>query len=340
MLSVSSDRSPSVDSKAYAGAVSRRSALRFGALAILAPPLLAACGPKDDTAPNGVDQLTPFYTSALADVATANAAAKALPGDAPTFQVAAQVRQAHASALAKEISRAAASSTTPKPPAGAPASAGASETDAINALVAALNKTAASTLVQQVPRYRAGLVASICGGCASLAQALTGSPVPSAPQSATLLAAGSPPAALDSGTVAALQKALAAEHAAFWVCGTANTFLSGSAASAVDTATIAHQLRRDSTEAVLAAGGTTPVQSQPAYKTPQPITDQASALAALATAEQDAEVAWRAVCENTDDHAVRSMGQAGLIGAVLWQTTWRHLASVVPASIAMPGQPG
>ena len=164
----------------YRSAVSRRSALRLGALAILAPPLLAACGPKDDTAPNGVDQLTPFYTSALADVATANAAAKAFPSDAPTFQVAAQVRQAHASALAKEISRAAASSTTPKPSAGAPASAGASESDAVNALVAALNKTAASTLVQQVPRYRAGLVASVCGGCASLAQALTGSPVPTA----------------------------------------------------------------------------------------------------------------------------------------------------------------
>jgi hypothetical protein len=34
------------------------------------------------------------------------------------------------------------------------------------------------------------------------------------------------------------------------------------------------------------------------------------------------------------------MGQAALIGAVLWQTAWRHLAGVTPASIAMPGQPG
>ena len=320
--------------------MSRRSALRLGALAILAPPLLAACGPKDDTAPNGVDQLTPFYTSALTDVASANAAARAFPSDAPTFQVAAQVRQAHADALAKEISRAATSSTTAKPPAGAPAAVAGSAGDAVTALVAALNQTSAATLVQQVPRYRAGLVASICGGCASLAQALNGAPVPTTQQSATLTAAGSPSGSLAADTVAALQKALAAEHAAFWVCGTANTFLSGSAGTADDTATIAHQTRRDTTEQVLTAGGATPVQSQAAYKTPQPITDQASALAALAIAEQDAEVAWRAVCENTDDHAVRSMGQAGLIGAVLWQTSWRHLASVVPASVAMPGLPG
>jgi hypothetical protein len=319
--------------------MSRRSALRFGALAILAPPLLAACGPDDNTAPNGVDQLTDFYNAALTDVATANAAAKAFPSDAPTFQVAAQVRQAHATALAKEISRASTASTTPKPPQATPASVSGGESDTINALVAALNKTTASTVVQQVPRYRAGLVASVCGGCASLAQALNGSPVPTAQQSDALLDAGSPSGSLDADTVGALQKALAAEHAAFWVCGTANTFLSGSAGTAVDTATDAHQIRRDTTEQVLTAGGATPVQSQAAYRTPQPITDQASALSALAVAESDAEVAWRAVCENTDDHAVRSMGQAALVGAVLWQTSWRHLAGVTPASIAMPGQP-
>lgn len=312
----------------------------MGALAILAPPLLAACGPDENTAPNGVDQLTAFYASALTDVATANAAAKAFPGDAPTFQVAAQVRQAHATALAAEIHRAATSTTTSNPPRVTPASVAGGESEAIATLVAALNKTAASTLVQQVPRYRAGLVASVCGGCASLAQALNGSPVPTEQQSGALLGAGSPSGALAADTVAALQKALAAEHAAFWVCGTANTFLSGAAGTAVDTATDVHQVRRDTTEQVLTAGGATPVQSQAAYTTPQPITNQSSALSALAVAEQDAEVAWRAVAENTDDHAVRSMAQAGLTGAVLWQTAWRHLAEITPASVAMPGQPG
>ena len=321
--------------------LSRRSALRFGALAILTPPLLAACGPKDNTAPNGVDQLTPLYTAALADVAAANAAAKAFPGDAPTFQVLAQVRQAHATALAHEISRAAASSTPPSvPPATAPAPP-ASESDAINVLVASLNKTAASTLGQDVQRYRAGLVASICGGCASVASALNGSPVPNAAQTDQLLPAGTNPpgTALPGDTMAALQKALAAEHAAFWVCGTADTFLGGSAGTADDTATIVHQTRRDTTEQIITAGGGTPVQSQAAYRTPQPITDQNSALAALAVAEQDAEVAWRSVAENTDDRTLRSVAQTALIGAVLWQTAWRHLAGTTPASVAMPGQP-
>lgn len=330
---MSGERSP--------GLVSRRSALRFGALAILAPPLLAACGPQDDTAPNGVDQLTPFYAAALADVATANAAARAFPGDAATFQVVAQVRQAHATALAREISRAAASTTTPAAPPATTPQVGTDESAALTAMAAALNRTAADTLVQTVPRYRAGLVASICGGCASLAMALGGSPVPTAAQTDQLLATGmtAPATTLPSDTVGALQKALAAEHAAFWICGTANTFLSGTAGTANDTATIAHQVRRDTAEQIISAGGGTPVQSQAAYSTPQPITDQNSALAALAIAEQDAELAWRAVAENTDDKTLRWAGQAGLTGAVLWQTAWRHLAGQTPASVAMPGQP-
>jgi hypothetical protein len=315
--------------------------LRLGAFAILASPLLSACGPKDDTAPNGVDQLTPLYTAALADVATANAAAKAFPADAPTFQVLAQVRQAHASALAKEISRAAASTTTPTTPPAAPAQVGSDESAAITAMITALNHSAASTMVQSVPRYRAGLVASVCGGCASLAMALGGSPVPTAAQTDQLLANGMkpPPGALASDSVAALQKALAAEHAAFWVCGTASTFLTGTAGTAIDTATVAHQVRRDTAEQIVSAGGASPQQSQAAYNTPQPITDQNSALAALAIAEQDAEVAWRSVAENTDDQTLRWVGQAGLSGAALWQTAWRHLGGVTPASIAMPGQP-
>jgi hypothetical protein len=321
--------------------LSRRSALRFGALAILAPPLLAACGPQDDTAPNGVDQLTPLYTAALADVATANAAARAFPSDAPTFQVVAQVRQAHATALAHEISRAAASTTTPSVPPTTQAPVSGDESSALGALGTSLNQTAASTLAQQVQRYRAGLVASICGGCASVGLALTGSPVPTAARTDQLLAGGmtAPTAALPSDTAAALQKALAAEHAAFWICGTANTFLGGTAGTAIDTATVVHQVRRDTAEQIISAGGAAPQPSQAAYRTPQPITDQSSALAALAAAEQDAEVAWRAVAENTDDRTLRSAGQAGLIGAVLWQTAWRHLAGVTPASIAMPGQP-
>ena len=81
------------------------------------------------------------------------------------------------------------------------------------------------------------------------------------------------------------------------------------------------------------------MQSQAAYNTPQPITDQASALAALAIAEQDAEVAWRSVARTPTTTRCARSARPALIGAVLWQTTWRHLAGVTPASIAMPGQP-
>lgn len=321
--------------------LSRRGVLRIGALALLAPPLLSACGPQQNTAPNGVDLLTPLYAAALADVAAANLAARTFPGDAPTFQVMAQVRQAHATALAHEISRAAATTAAPSTPPTSPINVGSDESGALSTLVDSLNHAAGmASMVQTVPRYRAGLVASVCGGCASLAMALNGSPVPSAAQTDALLMTGmTAPSTLDADTTAALQKALAAEHAAFWVCGTANTFLSGTAGSAVNVATVAHQVRRDTTEQILSGTGATPQQSQAAYRTPEPIADAASALTALAAAEQDIEVAWRAVTENTDDKTIRWLGYAGLAGAALWQTAWRHLAGLTPASVAMPGQP-
>ncbi|HEX3781606.1 MAG TPA: ferritin-like domain-containing protein [Pseudonocardiaceae bacterium] len=323
--------------------LTRRSVLRFGALAILAPPVLAACTPKA-AAPPGPDVLTPLLTAARADVATANAAAAAFASDAPTFQVAAQVRQQQATALQAEIDRAAASSTapraskTPSAPAQPPSSASAASA----ALIGSLNTAAqqAATLAVTVPRYRAGLLGSVSGGCASLAEAL-GATEPTAAGTDALIPAGSTPAdsTLPTDTGNALQQALAAEHAALWVCGTATAFVSGAAATDVANATVAHQVRRDDTEALVSAGGLTPQQAQPAYTTPQPITDEDSALAALAVAESDAEVAWRAVLENTDAAELRTAGVAGLTGAVLWQTRWRRLAGQTPSSVAMPGQP-
>jgi hypothetical protein len=191
-----------------------------------------------------------------------------------------------------------------------------------------------------VPRYRAGLLGSVSAGCASLVEAL-GATEPTAEGTDALIPAGSTPAktALSTGTGGALQQALAAEHAAVWICGTATAFTTGTAAADVVDAFDAHQVRRDDTEALITAGGLTPVQAQPAYTTPQPITDQTSALAALAVAESDAEVAWRAVLENTASADLRKAALAGLTGAVLWQTRWRHLAAVTPASVAMPGLP-
>jgi hypothetical protein len=321
--------------------LTRRSVLRFGALAILAPPALAACTPSPTT--QAPDVLQPLVTSARADVATANAAAAAFAADAATFQVVAQVRQQHATALQNEIDRAAATTAQPSTSATtAPAQPPSSSAAAASTLLQSLGSAAqqAANLALTVPRYRAGLLGSVSAGCASLAEAL-GATQPTAAGTDALIPAGSTPqkTALPTDTGNALQQALAAEHAAVWVCGTVTAFVTGVTAADVVNATLAHQIRRDDTEAVLSSGGLTPQQAEPAYRTPQPITDQSSALAALAVAESDAEVAWRAVLENTDSADIRKVGIAGLTGAVLWQTRWRRLAGQTPSSVAMPGQP-
>jgi hypothetical protein len=74
--------------------------------------------------------------------------------------------------------------------------------------------------------------------------------------------------------------------------------------------------------------------------TPQPVTDQASALAVLVTAEVDAGVAWRAVLERTDDAVVRTFALEGLTGAAVRAARWRKAAGVAPVAPPMPGVPG
>ena len=102
-------------------------------------------------------------------------------------------------------------------------------------------------------------------------------------------------APLPSDAEDAVQQALGAEHAAVWVYGLVSAFLPPAFDAATRDGMTAHRARRDGTERLLAAAGATPRPAEPAYLTPKPITDQASALAVLVTAETDAAVAWRAV---------------------------------------------
>ncbi|MFL6142135.1 MAG: ferritin-like domain-containing protein [Labedaea sp.] len=147
-------------------------------------------------------------------------------------------------------------------------------------------------------------------------------------------------APLPSDAEDAVQQALGAEHAALWVYGLVSAFLPPAFDAATLDGTTAHRARRDGTERLLAAAGTTPRPAEPAYLTPKPITDQASALAVLVTAETDAAVAWRAVLERTDDATLRTAALAALTSAAVRATRWRKAAGLVPAAPPLPGLPG
>jgi hypothetical protein len=148
------------------------------------------------------------------------------------------------------------------------------------------------------------------------------------------------PTSLPQDAADATQDALGAEHAALWVYGLVSAFLQGSPyESAVQECKNAHRARRDATELLLSGAGQSPRSAESAYVTPQPVTDQASAIAVVVVAETDATVAWRAVLERTDDKALRAAALAALTDAAVRATRWRLAAGQTPATPPLPGKP-
>jgi hypothetical protein len=145
--------------------VSRRAALRLGALAALLP-VAAACTPEPETPPPP-DPLADLAAQARTDAALATAIASAQPALAAKAAEVADARTAHAKVLQAEVDRArppvsstsAPKTTTPEVPA-----------DGAAALVEALTNAEkqAADLVPSAPRYRAGMLGSVAAGCASL----------------------------------------------------------------------------------------------------------------------------------------------------------------------------
>ncbi|MBE8525600.1 ferritin-like domain-containing protein [Amycolatopsis sp. H6(2020)] len=304
--------------------LTRRGALRAGALAALAVPL-AACGPGYDESP---DPLQPLLAAAQADADAARALAKGADADA-AGQLA-DARAAHAAALKSEVDRLNRPTPSPSPAPPAPAALG----DLKERLAAARKQ--AEGLVGGLPRYRAGLVAAVAAGCASLqriAPAL--GPGEDAPKVGTAPAGAVPPEAVDP-----LQAALAAEHAAVWVYGLVSAFLPGEFGDAEKSGAAEHALRRDFLQTALAAAGATPVAPEAAYVPKNPVTDAKSASQVVATAEADCASAWLAVIDHTDDAGLRTTALHALVAASRRGTPWRSEAGEKPVAIAMPGQSG
>ncbi len=140
--------------------------------------------------------------------------------------------------------------------------------------------------------------------------------------------------------VDALQSALAAEHAAVWAYGLAGAFLAGEPAGQLAEAAAAHRARRDATERALLDAGAQPVPAEPGYRTPEPVTDAASALRLAITVETDAAEAWRSVIERSPSEAdVRRAALDALTEAAVRATRWRATAGDTPLTVTFPGTP-
>ncbi|WP_243859637.1 ferritin-like domain-containing protein [Amycolatopsis arida] len=303
--------------------------LRTGALAALALPL-AGCDLGATGYSTGPDPLLPLLARAEADARAAGALAESAPRHAQLAQQVVAVRTAHADALRAEIER----QNSPRPERAAGGDPGAvADLAALGQRLTEAREEALG-LVPAVPRYRAGLVGSVAAGCAGVQQLArelgAGQPGALGPVSTGPL----PPEAVN-----ALRQALAAEHAAVWVYGLVSAFLPAAYDRGVTEGAAAHRDRRDACERVLDAAGAESVPAEPAYLTPEPVTDEASATAVVATAEADAALAWRGVLERTDDEGLRTMAAGALVGSATRGTSWRAEAGREPAAVPLPGTP-
>ncbi|SHL27714.1 protein of unknown function [Pseudonocardia thermophila] len=144
---------------------------------------------------------------------------------------------------------------------------------------------------------------------------------------------------VDEVTIAALQQALAAEHAAVWCYSLAVAFLGAEQRAAARTDTDAHRELRNQIANTLSSIGSQPVSAQPAYSPPEKVTDAASAARLLVVAETDALVAWRSVLERSSERALRKAALDALTSATVRCARWREVVGREPAVPQFPGAP-
>lgn len=133
--------------------------------------------------------------------------------------------------------------------------------------------------------------------------------------------------------VSALQGALAAEHAAVYGYGVAGAMLTGAALAQARAGWTAHQVARDTLEAMLTRLGATPVAASPAYELPFAVTGPASAKELAAALEKGVTRAYLALVA-VNDPALRTFGAKAMQISANRATAWSGI------TVAFPGMPG
>lgn len=135
-----------------------------------------------------------------------------------------------------------------------------------------------------------------------------------------------------SGEVAALQAALAAEHAAVYGYGVAGAMLTGAGQADARADWTAHQVARDRLEAMLTERGATPVAASPAYALPFPVTSAAAAIKLAAALENGVTRAYLGLVA-VSDAALRSFAAQAM------QASANRAAAWSGSTVAFPGMP-
>jgi hypothetical protein len=136
-----------------------------------------------------------------------------------------------------------------------------------------------------------------------------------------------------SAQVAALQGALAAEHAAVYGYGIVGAMLAGAAQTDAKSDWLAHQVARDTLTAMVARLGATPLAASAAYRLPFAVTGPAAARRLAASMEDGVTRAYLGVVA-VDNAAVRSFAAHAMQTAASRATAWSGTTT------AFPGMPG
>ena len=135
-----------------------------------------------------------------------------------------------------------------------------------------------------------------------------------------------------SASVAALQGALAAEHAAVYGYGVVGAMLTGSEQADARADWTAHQVARDTLEAMLTKLGATPVAASPAYTLPFPVTSPHAAGRLAATLEEGVTRAYLGLV------AVTNPTLRGFAAKAM-QTSANRALAWSGSTVAFPGMP-
>ena len=143
--------------------------------------------------------------------------------------------------------------------------------------------------------------------------------------------------AVARAAIAALQSALAAEHAAVYGYGVVGAMLAGPGQADTGLASAradwtAHQVARDTLEAMLTRLGATPVAASPAYELPFAVTGAASAKGLAAALEEGVTRAYLGLVA-VNDPALRTFGATAMQASANRATAWSG------RTVAFPGMP-
>ena len=135
--------------------------------------------------------------------------------------------------------------------------------------------------------------------------------------------------------VAALQAALAGEHACVYAYGVAGSRLSGSARESARAGLAAHRARRDALAARLSAAGAVPTPAAAAYDLPVTVTGADSARALAGLVEDRLALVWSDVvgaAVAAPDDALAALAAAAVQEAAVRAARWTGSTSAFPGA--------